>query len=46
MCGACAERVRSKEIEMICKWTPLLAGEWERRRIGTEETNWGVRCVW
>jgi hypothetical protein len=29
-----AERVRSgasKEIEMVCKLTPLLAGAWERR---------------
>ena len=28
-----AELVRSgasKEIEMVCKWTPLLAGDWDR----------------
>ena len=43
-----AERVRSgasKEIEMVSKWTPLLAGDWERRGIGTEETNWVRVCV-
>ena len=31
VCGA----ERSKEIEMVCKWTPLLAGDWERRGVNT-----------
>jgi hypothetical protein len=48
VCGACAERVRSgasKDLEMVCQRMPLLAGDWERRGIGTEETHWGA-CVW
>ena len=35
----------SKEIEMVCRWTPLLAGDWERRGIGTRGDTLGGACV-
>ena len=48
--GACAERVRSgasKEIEMVCKWTPLLAGDWDRgdKLVGMCVVIGGDMCV-
>ena len=44
-----AELVRSgasKEIEMVCKWTPLLAGDWERRGDWDRGDKSVCVCVW